>query len=369
MNKSIHRALSLAFVCLPLIISACASPYASSGAGWPVAEPTYPALAFPAAPTTLCRDATQLRLHPVIEGTTPLEIPATWQLIAADDATPLSGGQWIPGQSDLFVAFPKGSPMAPGDYTLTLTAGETTLGSHSFTILDTEAQITGLELYLTPDGPAVEALEAKTPVFYLHYTYSAACPGTPLWVTVAREELPLCSQHLSLSEDHGEGVAACYQQEGTPWERGEYTALLTITGSDPVTFPIRIGPEPQSPTCEPLFVAAGVTPDGSPTALQTRFQWYTQALYSGTQCRGLSPDLGWEISWQRSGSKVRHYRGTWQGDAEGTLWDSLTVTETTRFLTTGAYSVTLTVDGQKPLTTTFAIIPYTPPTETPQSEE
>jgi len=369
MSKRIPRALFLVLACLLLMAPACAMPPTSTGARWPAVATASPTLTFSAAPPTLCRDATQLRLHPVIEGTTPLALPATWHLAAAGDPAPLASGQWIPGQPDLFVAFPKGQPLAPGDYTLTLTADEATLGSHTFAILDTEAQLTGTELYLTPDGPAAEALETETPVFYLHYTYSAACPGTPLWVTVSREEVPLCSQHLSLSEDHGTGVVACYRQDGAVWERGDYTALLTITGSDPVTFSLRIGPELHTPTCEPLFVAAGITPDGSPTALQTRFQWYTQALYSGTLCRDLPPDLGWELSWQRSGSEVRHYRSTWQGDAEGALWDSLAVTETTRFLTAGAYSVTLTMDGQSPLTATFTIIPYTPPTETPQSVE
>jgi len=224
--------------------------------------------------------------------------------------------------------------------------------------LDEQAQLKETTLYLTPSGPSATYLRDETRVFYIHYTYQAACPGAPLWVTITREEEPYCSKHIALTEEHGNGVIACYRENGELWEKGDYTATLTLMTSEPVTLPITIGSKFEAAKCEPLFAASAISPEGAPNKIEDRFEWYTQGIYVGTKCDRLATNTPWEIQWYRNGERTRTYESTWQGKTEGIIWDSLIGTETESFLTSGTYSVTLTLNTNTALTTTFQIIPY-----------
>ena len=93
-----------------LILSAC-QPTSAPTPAPPTATATPAPLRvdFPAAPTPLCREATQLRLQPQLTGARPTE-PLTWIIQGAGN--PLTG-TWDPNAA-LYVAFPAGRPLAPG---------------------------------------------------------------------------------------------------------------------------------------------------------------------------------------------------------------------------------------------------------------
>ena len=350
---------------LVLLVSCTASPVTAPAEATPTPPPE---LRFPTASAELCREATQLRLQPLVDAAWPAELVAAWELTAAGDDAALASGEWSPEQRDLFVAFPQGAPLPPGEYVLTLRVGDARVGHYPFTVCADEAQLTSLSLALTPDGPGMGHLPDGTRTFYLRYAYDAICPGAPLWVTVSREDETICTHSLSLTEARGEGAVACYRAEGAPLEYGSYRATLTLMGEEVGGFLFLVGEKPVAtvatvetvyhPVCEPLFTALGLTPAGEPYRHLERFEWYTQGVYAGTHCRDLPPQATWETHWYRQGEEVRVHHGVWAGPTEGVLWDSLTGTDAAPFLRYGTYSVTLTLADTTPLSASFRVYSY-----------
>ncbi|MCD6345654.1 MAG: hypothetical protein J7M17_08665 [Anaerolineae bacterium] len=344
---------------LVLLASCTASPEPAPAVTTPTPPP---GLRFPTASAELCREAIQLRLQPLVDAAWPAELVAAWTLTVAGDDAALASGEWSPEQRDLFVAFPQGAPLPPGDYVLTLRVGDARVGHYPFTVRADEAQLTSLSLALTPAGPGIGHLPDGTRIFYLRYAYDAICPGAPLWVTVSREDETICTRSLSLTETRGEGTVDCYREEGAPLEYGSYRATLTLMGEKVGGFTFLVGEKPVEtvyrPVCEPLFTALGLTPAGEPYRPLERFEWYTQGIYAGTHCRDLPPQATWETHWYRQGEEVRVHHGVWVGPTEGVLWDSLTGTDAAPFLRHGPYSVTLTLADTTPLSASFRVYPY-----------
>ncbi|HOV47981.1 MAG TPA: hypothetical protein PLM06_05025 [Anaerolineae bacterium] len=335
--------------------------------------PVFPEVQLPGAPAQLCRDALQLRLEPLLKGSWPAGGSATWTLLGADAETPLAEGEWTPLQRDLLIAFPHGAPLAAGKYRVVLRAETQTLFTHTFEILAATPEVQAMRLLLTPDGPAVERLPEDTRVFYVQFRYAGVCPGAPLWFAVSAGADVVCTQALTLLEMEGEQSVACYREEGMPFAAGVYRAALTLTAPESRQLEFEVGAAPTPPPppkpavrCDAPFVAGALAPQGQPVLTADRFQWYTQAVYVGATCQELSAATPWSARWYREGTLLREFEGVWDGGPEGVIWDSLSGDVAAPFLRPGAYTVTLVVSATAPLTTTFRVIPYTPPTPTPE---
>jgi hypothetical protein len=336
------------------------------------------------APATLCRAATQLRLAPQVEGAWRQGDAAHWTLLSEGDEV-LTEGRWRPENGELFVPFPDGETLAPGRYTLALALDDVTLTEHTFAISEETVTVDAFELALTPDGPTTLTLAPGARHVYLRCAYRGACPGAPYWITVRRESDAaeagevVCKRHGALPAARSTETVACYREQGAPLAPGAYHAELMVMGEAQATLrfdvaspPVTPSPTP-SPTptaipprvCEPLFTAAGLTSQGEPFLTQSRFEWYTQAIYAGSHCRNLRRGTPWEAQWYRNGERVRSAEGTWQGAETGVVWDSITGEPRSPFLLPGTYTVTLTLADTAPLTAELRLIPYIRPEPTP----
>lgn len=363
------------------LLTACTAP------SLPSPTPLHPPqITFDAAPDTLCQAATQIRFTPKALGEWPITIKAAWTLTREGDSTTLSQGEWQPGMGELFVAFPKGEALPPGRYTLALRADGVSLGEHTFAIAEDTAAITSFDLAFTPTSPALPQLPGGTQHFYLRYTYQDACPGAPYWITVRHGDAIICSHTATLPQAHGTESVSCYHKNGAPLEDGTYHAELTLMGRTEHVFTFTVGDDPTptptatatatvaavvAPTatpappplvCASLFAAAGLTPAGDPFLPQERFEWYSQVVYVGTKCEGLRPGTPWESVWYRNDANVHAASGVWnEMDGAGVIWDSITGIPRAPFLLPGEYTVSLTIEGHIPLTTTFRLIAYVKP--------
>ena len=358
---------SLFTLMLGMLLAACASRAPVTPTSEPTAAP--PTLRWADAPQVLCRDATQVRLQPVIEGEWPTNAVATWEVRPDDNLTVVASGEWTPQDRDLYVAFPSGEPLVPGDYQINLTVNGTTVLEHAFSVRGAGPQLRSVSAALTPAGPAITSLAELPHVVYLRYVYQGVCPGAPLWITVRHDGETICNQNQTLQAQSGEDAAACYRDDGAPFEAGAYEATLTLIGSEEEQFTFDLGMEPEptktpepvyEPDCEPPFAAVGLTPDGEPHLPKERFEWYTQSVYAGTQCRDLPPRFLWVIRWYRNGEEVRVHRGRWTGGEAGLLWDALSGTEASPFLSPGTYTATLAVADKPPLEVGFRVVAYEP---------
>ncbi|MGC9398205.1 MAG: hypothetical protein ACP5HM_03615 [Anaerolineae bacterium] len=356
------------------LLSACGGPATFSGT--PAAElhvsTSVPSLRFIDPPTSLCREATQLRLQPIFESAWPEGTVANWEMRPAAKTHVVAEGRWHPKERDLFIAFPEGAPLKPGEYVLTLHVNGTQVAEHAFTVQATAPRLTAVSLALTPEGPTSTVLQTPLRLFYVRYAYEGVCPGTPLWVVVTREGERLVHQNLVLQADQGTGEVAFYLDAGAPFEAGAYQATLTLGGEEERTLTFRVKepldptpqatatPIPPAPICEPPFAAMGLTPEGTPYRPLERFEWYTQAVYVGAACRHVPARTRWVARWYRNGEEVRVYRGRWTGGDAGLLWDSLTGTEEAPFLPPGVYTTTLSLGALPPLEVGFNVAPYVP---------
>lgn len=319
-------------------------------------------VAFPDAPATLCREATQLRLRPQIAGPqSAFTDPLTWALTNAGGASLLTGA-WNNPAAELYVAFPQGQPLAPGDYTLALYRENTSVGRHTFTIVDATPQLTRLALALTPDGPELAQLGADAPLFYLQYAYAGACTGAPLWITVYQGETLACSANITVDAEAGSGAVACYREAAAPFETGSYRALATLMNDYTRGLTFTVGETPPPVACEPPFIASAITPQGQPFGPGPDFEWYTQAVYAGSRCTGLRPGVAWEARWYARGTLLSATSSSWQGGDSGLVWDSLTGEP---FLVPGTYSATLQIADLPATTLDFRVIAYVRPTPAP----
>ena len=377
-NRSVNFAVVVLVCGLVELLAACSSNTASPPTSTPLSPPQ---VTLDAAPDTVCQAATQIRFTPEVLDTWPITVKAQWTLTREGENTVLSQGEWQPGMGELFVGFPKGEALPPGRYTLALSADGVTLGERTFSITDETAAVTSLDLALTPSGPALTRLPSGTQHFYLRYTYQGACPGAPYWIAVRYGDALVCSHNATLSQADGTESVACYQKDGAPLEDGDYHVELTLMGRTEHTLVFEVGDEPvptptatatSAPTatpepppplvCAQPFAAAGLTPEGEPFLPQERFEWYSQVIYVGTQCEGLSPGTMWESAWYRNGANVRTASGVWnKTDSAGVIWDSITGIPGAPFLLPGEYTVVLSLDGSEPLTTTFRLIAYVKP--------
>ncbi|MBN2392546.1 MAG: hypothetical protein JXR84_17580 [Anaerolineae bacterium] len=385
-SQSVNLAV-VVLVCVSGLLTACASHTTSPPSPTPLSPPQ---VTFKAAPDTLCQAATQIRLTPEAFDVWPITVKAQWTLTHEGENAALSEGEWQPGMGELFVAFPKGEALPPGRYTLALHADGVSLGEHTFAITDETAAITSLDLALTPSGPALTQLPGGTQHFYLRYTYQGACPGAPYWITVrhASSDDIVCTHNATLLQAEGTESVACFEKNGAPLEDGDYHAELTLMGRTQHTLDFKAGddptptptatattvptstPEPPPPlVCATPFAAAGLTSEGEPFLPQNRFEWYSQVVYVGTQCEGLSPGTTWESTWYRNGKNVRTASGVWNEiDSAGVVWDSITGIPGAPFLLPGEYTVVLALDDSTPLTTTFRLIAYVKPSPEPTTE-
>ncbi len=387
-SRFLSLAVAVLMGCLLGLLTACASTTPSPFTPTPLIPPQ---VTFNAAPDTLCQVATQIRLAPEALDVWPITVKAQWTLSREGESAVLSQGEWQPGMGELFVAFPKGAALPSGRYTLTLRADGVVLGEHTFAIAEDTAAVTSLGLALTPSGPPLTRLSGGTQHFYLRYTYRGACPGAPYWLTVRHQDAIICTHNATLPQAEGTESVACYRKDGAPLEDGDYHAELTLMGRTQHTLDFTVGdaptpippatptatvtpaptatPEPPAPVCAPPFAAAGLTPAGEPFLPQQRFEWYSQVIYVGTRCEGLSPGTRWESAWYRNGVNVRAAGGVWnETGGSGVIWDSITGIPGAPFLLPGEYTVTLTLDDTAPLTATFRLIAYVRPEPAPTTE-
>ncbi len=363
------RVFSLKYGWLTLLLllglAGCQMPV--TPAPGPAATPT-----LPPAPTirlvepsrTLCQAATQLRRNPLVMGSWPRELTAAWEILPADDDTPLSTGSWTPEQGPLLATFPESAPLPSGRYTLRLTLADQTV-TQPFTITAAIPQIIQAELALTPGSPAVTELPSGVQHFYVRYSYAGACQGAPLWLTVQQGEQIICTAQIALEEERATDAIPCYQADTAPLPDGEdYQLTLNLMGEQSHELRFRVGAPPVAvtPYCEPLFTAAGIAPDGTPLHSSDRFEWYVQTIYLGTHCTTLEPGAAWEARWYRNNELLRTATGQWTNPAVPVVWDSLPGTP---FILYGTYSATLALEGLAPLTTTFQVVPYVPATPAP----
>jgi hypothetical protein len=363
-------------------LAACTTTSESPPASTPSEVPQ---VTFVVAPTSICQIATQIRFTPQVTGQWADDVTAHWELSVDGDVTVLSQGEWKPDMKELLVAFPKGAALPSGRYRLTLRMGDVQLAEHTFTIAEDSAAMTAFTLAMVPTGPTVERLDAGVQHFYLRYTYADACLGTPYWVSVRYNDALICMHDATLPQASGVETIPCYREDGAALEDGVYEAELTMMGQvyHRDTFDVGAAPTPLPPTatptlaptatpmplpltCAPLFAAAGLTPDGEPFLPKDRFEWYSQVIYVGTQCKNLPTAVSWESEWYRNGQRIREANGMWSGSGgEGTVWDSITGIPRAPFLLGGMYTVSLTLEGYAPLTTTFRLIPYVKPETQP----
>ncbi|MBN1873170.1 MAG: hypothetical protein JXA33_03000 [Anaerolineae bacterium] len=387
LKHSLHRFLYGVLSVSILFMPACAlTPLPSYT---PTPSPTFPlTITFPQAPTALCQVATQLQLRPRVTGAWPNANPVTWELTPHGDRQMLNQGTWSPETADLLITFPNGTPLPPGEYTVSFHADDRSpsvnIAQHTFSIMDTPIQLTGLTLALSPTGPNINYLPADTQHFYLRYTYQGICPGAPFWAVVRRGEETICKQTISLDSEQGTGVVACYRADGVALAEDTYQADLSLMGEAKLHLTFKVGQEPTptpptatatplpSPTatslpltCEPSFIAAGLNADGTPYLPQERFEWYTQIVYVGSYCTGLTTGMSWEARWYRNGEPFTQTYGIWAGDTGGIVWDRLINTPKQPFLMPGTYTVSLTIAHTTSLTGTFYLIPYVRSTPSP----
>ncbi len=335
---------------LLLLLMACAPSVPPSPASSTV--PTSSPRTLTGGETVLCRKATRLVLSPTLipEGA------ERWALLGASGEVLRAGG--LEMGSEAAFPFPHGEPLPPGSYRVALldAAGEM-VAFYPFRITERPPQLETLHLLLTPDGPQVDTLPAGTRLFYVRYTYRDACQGSPLWLTVERGPRTICSQMTTLAVAEGEGILACYRQGGQVLEGGKYRLLLTLADETVrgLSFTVA-GGEP--PLCDPPLVATAIAPDGTLFRAQTRFEWYTEALYLVLSCRNLHDGLLWQSRWYREGHLVRKAQGLWHGGEVGQIWDSLTGSESDPFLKPGAYTATMALNGVPFGEVAFRILPY-----------
>ena len=215
-----RKDLRIVLCCLLLVVLSGCELWPQSTVTSKPQPPTVPDVQLSAPPEVICRDATQLRLQPLV-GEGMLAVPFQWELRAVDTEPVLVAGEWSPRQRELVVPFPVGQPLAPGEYVLSVAWEEVVVAEHEFTILTQGPELTAATLALTPVGPEVTSLELPPRVFYLRYEYETACRGAPFWVTVNYGDKLVCSRNISLQEEHGQGVVACYRQTGALVEEGE----------------------------------------------------------------------------------------------------------------------------------------------------
>ncbi len=368
-----------------MVLTACLS--ASPSPLSPTVVSVTPQVTFALAPTSVCRAATQVRFTPEVSGRWIENAVAQWELHAEGEASVLSRGEWHPGVGELLVVFPQAMPLAPGRYRLTLYGGDTSLAEHVFTVSGEAAAVTAFALAMTPNGQAVTRLDSGVRHFYLRYAYAGVCLGMPYWVSVRLGDELICSSNATLPQESGVEIIPCYRKDGAALEEGVYTAEIMLLGEvyHRDTFEVGTLPTPTPlpptatptlmptatppvvpPTCMPLFAATGLSPEGEPFLPKDRFEWYSQVIYVGTRCENLPSAVSWLSVWYRNGQRVREAGGVWSGGSgTGTVWDSLTGTAAAPFLPPGTYTVSLTLAGSTPLTTTFRLIPYVKPSPQP----
>lgn len=352
-------------------LAGCSRPNAMAPTSTPDGAFTGDALTlrFVDPPETLCRDATQMRLQPVLEGQWPDGAVATWDVSREGEIAVIVSGTWTPQTRGLYVAFPEGEPLVPGDYRLVVSVGETLMAEQVFAIRGVGPQLHSVSPALSPSGPTRTDFMERPHVVYLRYLYEGACPGAPLWVTVRHAGEAVCNRNLTLQAESGEDAVACYRDDGAVMEAGVYTATLTLGGAETqLTFHLGVEPTPTptpdvivpKPVCEPPFAAVALTPEEDPYRPQERFEWYTQSVYVGARCQGLPSGLFWVIRWHRNGEEVRAYRTRWHGGEAGVLWDALTGTEEAPFLPPGVYTATLALEDEPPAQVGFRVVAYQP---------
>ncbi|MEA3307924.1 MAG: hypothetical protein U9Q70_00235 [Chloroflexota bacterium] len=365
-----RKELRIALYCLLLVLLSGCEFWPRNNVTSEPASTVAPVLQLSSPPAEICRDATQLRLQPVVDDEMLIE-SFQWELRATGTEPVLAAGEWSPRQRELIIPFPSGQPLPPGEYVLHLKWGTAVVAAHKFTILAQGSELTSATLSLTPVGPRVTSLIRSPRVFYLHYEYESACRGAPLWVTVKYGEELVCSRNMTLPEDHGQGVVACYQQNGALFAEGEYQATLTLLGGEERILAFRVGREPVAepgteiyrPICESPSVSMGLTPDGKPYRSLERFEWYTQGVYLSTRCHNFPSEMAWEARWYREGEEIRVYAGQYEGPDEGFIWDSITGVEKAPFLSPGYYTATINISDTLPLTVAFRLFPYVPADE------
>jgi len=361
-------------VCLAAVLWSGCSVIPGTPAPTTTLAPVFPEIDVRGAPERLCREATQLRLEPLLRGPWELEEVATWRLTAVDSETALAVGEWSPLQRDLLIPFPKGMSLPAGNYRVVLESGTQALLTHTFTVLPDVSELLELELLLSPVGPVVTRVPDASRVFYIQFRYAGVCPGASLWLSVSDDDKGvICTHSLTLPEMAGAAFAVCHREDGDFFAAGAYRATLTLAAAGTWTLDFKVGedptPVPQPPTyathCDPLFTAAALDPQNQPLLTTDRFQWYTQAVYVGATCYDLPPATPWLARWYRQGVVVREFEGLWGGSLTGIIWDSYAGSPEAPFLRSGTYSATLAISGTAPLTTTFSVIAYTPPAPTP----
>lgn len=340
----------------------------------PLPTPTQtPTVRILSAPKTLCKAATQLWLAIVTENVSISDQETPWLLKATNDAVPLARGDWTIGAQELFIGFPEGQPLSPGEYSIDLYLRNDIVAQHTFAISPEVPEVVDVYLSLTPNGaPLPELLPVGIMHFYINFDFKGACTGAPYWITIRDTSTVQCHHTGNLTQSSGSGSVACYKEDSTAFQSGAYNATLVLMGEVESALSFQVRPATPNPTptaapptptplfCEQLFTSAGLTPTGEPFLSRESFNWYTQAVYVGTRCKNLATDTIWQTLWHRNGEQIRTAQGQWSGESEGTIWDSITGLEEAPFLNPGTYTVTLELHDTTPLTTEFRIIAYPP---------
>ena len=366
-----HAPLSRVCLVVGIVAGGLLSACRSTATPEPDATPRPPSVQFLQPPPTLCRDATQLRLDVQVTGPRVREAEASWRLYRANKDEPLSQGAWSGGSGEIYVPFPDGTPLPPGDYKVSIDWHGESLTRQRFTIQPESPSIEGLGITLIPDGELQVRLTPEVRHFYVRITYDGACPGAPYWLTVNQGSEVVCRQNGGLDREAGTASIPCYQDRGRAFAEGTYEATVTlmddvqrteifeIAAPAPTSTPLPTAtPRPSPFTCGPLFSAAGLTPEGEPFLPLTLFDWYTQAIYVGTQCDRLTPGTAWQSTWYRDGELAGTHNGLWMGEPEGVIWDSLTGVPGSPFLRPGTYTITLRIEATEPLTTEVRVLAY-----------
>lgn len=368
---------TIAVITLASLLLAACTPMPVSFS--PVAPPSLPnpELVLLEAPQIVCGSATQLRLQVQSSDNVPAATPAAWELRTAA-GEPVAQGTWTLRDGAMLVPFPDEAPLPAGDYTVTLRWQEEDLVAHPFSIASPIPTIPSLTVSTVPDGRPVSQLRAgpDLQVLYVNYAFEGGCAGAPYWIVVrdAQGET-VCTENAMLETTAGAGTMACYHDDGEPFAAGTYEVEMTLMGEATAAAAFELTtadatatppptPTPAPLSCEPLFTASGLTPDGLPYRSLKAFDWYIQGVYIGTVCQNLTPETTWRSAWYLRGRLVREANGTWQAAAtEGTVWDSLTGNDANPFLLPGAYTVTLEI-GAVSLEGAFNVVSYASATST-----
>ncbi len=353
------------------LLTACTSlPIASTASP----TPADPSAALLAAPDPVCGTATQVRVQLQVSENLPSEDPGAWELTGPGEAS-ITKGDWIVRDGAVLIPFPDNAPLPSGDYTLHLRWRDAELAAHTFSIGPPHPTIQMLDVSVIPGGKQATALwmEAPLHLFYINFVFEGACAGTPYWISTRNAAgETVCTHNGILESMDGEGTAACYGEEATPFEIGKYEATLTLPGeiSRRVSFEIA-APEPtatppptQTPrppdvACEDGFAAAGITPEGEPFLPGSIFDWYTVTVYAGMKCRNVQAGTQWRATWNRGEVIAKETQGVWEGPPTGLVWDVLTGVPTNPFVTPGTYTVTLEIGGNSS-EATFTVYEYPP---------